>query len=65
MIQNLEVGQTVSYKLPSGQSRWCEITQIGLENGEWYFLANDNSKSGVWGYVSQIILVLDKELVSQ
>jgi hypothetical protein len=65
MIQNLEVGQTVSYKLPSGLNRWCEITQIGLENGEWYFLGNDNSKSGVWGYVSQITLVLDRELVSQ
>jgi hypothetical protein len=65
MIQNLEVGQTVSYKLSSGINRWCEVTEIGLENGKWYFLGNDNSKSGVWGYVSQITSVLDRELVSQ
>ncbi len=64
MIENLEVGQTVSYKLPSGKNRWCKVTHIGLENGDWYFLGNeDNDK--VWGYVSQITLVLDRELVKQ
>jgi hypothetical protein len=64
MIENLEVGQTVSYKLFSGKDRWCEVTHIGLENGDWYFLGVTKAEK-VWGYVSQITVVADKELVNQ